>query len=271
LREDSGEAACGGSKAFAAVVERALARGGAGFESCCPPGDAVARRVLVEYGSMFVAEGVLIPPVCVFESAEAVESFQRRAGWRVESLEGVEIGLQPAAMKALLAARTEGQALGLAITPRGGTEAGRRTFDDTLRLWRSRCDPALEHWCERGRLSRREAERLRDLPVREQVAAVLKLEGEGLFFSKDLRKSILHSVAAPGTSQHIAMLAFDVTEYADPRVRRLLARHGWYQTVVSDLPHFTYLGVTEEELPARGLRRVESGGQEFWVPDLAGD
>ncbi|HZI19550.1 MAG TPA: hypothetical protein VEY09_13245 [Pyrinomonadaceae bacterium] len=262
-------AAGGGRRAFFAAVERAFARHGRGLETCCPAGDSVAWRVLAEYGAMFVAEGVALPPVCVFESEEEVERFQREAGWRVETLEGLEIGLQPAAMEALLRARAEGRRLGLTLTPRGGPEAGRRTFDDSLRLWRSRCDPALEHWCGRGRLSRDEAERVRSLPSREQVAAVLKLEAEGIFFSKDLRKSILHSVAAPGTSQHLAMLAFDVAEYSEPAVRRLLARHGWFQTVVSDLPHFTYLGLAEEDLTARGLRRVESEGQEFWIPDLA--
>ena len=147
-------------------------------------------------------------------------------------------------------------------------EAGRRSFEDSLRLWHSRCDPALDHWCARGRLSEGEAERVRRLSPREQVAAVLELEGGGLFFSKDLSKSILRSVAAPGASQHLAMLAFDAAEFADARVRRLLARHGWFQTVLSDLPHFTYLGLAERDLPARGLRRVESGAQTFWVPEM---
>ena len=49
---------------------------------------------------------------------------------------------------------------------------------------------------------------------------------------------------------------------------RVLARHGWFQTVLSDLPHFTYLGLDEHELSARGLRRVEAAGQTFWVPDM---
>jgi hypothetical protein len=269
FREQLTSRAAGGRAAFLSAVERAFAPRGHKLEAFCPPGDAVAWRVLEEYGAMFVAEGVALPPVCIFESGEEVERFQREAGWRAELLDGVEIGLQPTAMTALLRARAEARTHGLAITPRGGAEAGRRTFEDTLRLWRSRCDPALDHWCGRGRLSHAEAERLRALPSRQQVAEVLKLEAEGIFFSKELQKSILHSVAAPGTSQHLAMLAFDVTEYADPQVRRLLARHHWYQTVVSDLPHFTYLGLAEEELPARGLRRVESCGQAFWIPDMS--
>jgi hypothetical protein len=217
---------------------------------------------------MFVAEGVRLPCACVLESEEAVERFQREAGWRTEEMDGAVIELQPAAMAALMGAREEAAFAGLRLTPRGGSEAGRRSFADSLRLWRSRCDPALDHWCAQGRLEGREAERLRGLPLREQASAVLELERGGIFFSKDFKKSILQSVAAPGASQHLAMLAFDVAEFQDARVGALLARHGWFQTVLSDLPHFTYLGLDERELPGRGLRRVASGGQTFWVPDL---
>ena len=253
---------------FYAALEGALARRGVSFESFHPSGDRVVRRVVEEYGAMFVAEGVSLPNVCMFESDDDVERFQRKAGWRAEDLNGATVELQPAAMQALLRAREDARADGLDITPRGGSEAGRRSFADSLRLWRSRFDPALEHWRARGRLSREEAERVRSLPLREQVAAVLKLEHGGLFFSKDFSKSVLRSVAAPGASQHLAMLAFDASEFTDARVRATLARRGWFQTVLSDLPHFTYLGLDERHLPARGLRRVEAGGQSFWIPDL---
>jgi len=47
-----------------------------------------------------------------------------------------------------------------------------------------------------------------------------------------------------------------------------MARHGWFQTVLQDLPHFTFLGVREKELRARGLRRVEECGQAFWIPNI---
>jgi hypothetical protein len=253
---------------FAAALARSLARLGVSVERFCAADDAVARRVLAEYGAMFVAEGVRLPTACLFENEEEVERFQREAGWAADEVGGVLIELQPAPMEALRRARAEALAAGLDITPRGGSEAARRGFDDSLRLWRSRCHPALDHWCATGRLDSAEAERLRGLPTREQVAAVLELERGGIYFSTDFSKSILYSVAAPGASQHLSMLAYDATEYRDPRVRRLLARHGWFQTVLSDLPHFTYLGLAEEELPARGLRRVAVDEQEFWIPDL---
>ncbi len=253
---------------FSEALERALARRGIGLADFCPQGDCVAARVLEEYGAMFIAEGVELPPVCIFETGEQVRAFQERAGWLSEEIGGALIELQPRAMESLAAARREALAAGLDITPRGGPEAGRRTFEDSLRLWHSRCDPALEHWCGRGQLAAEEAERLRGLPLREQVAAVLELERGGIFFSKCFGKSILQSVAAPGASQHLAMLAFDAAQFRDPRVREVLARHGWFQTVRSDLPHFTYLGLAERELQARGLRPVEEGGQKFWVPDM---
>jgi hypothetical protein len=108
------------------------------------------------------------------------------------------------------------------------------------------------------------------LPLRDQVGEILHLEQHGLFFSKDFSKSILASVAPPGASQHISMLALDVNENANPEVRWILARHGWFQTVLHDLPHFTYLGVTEAELTALGIRKVNFGTRVFWIPDLRG-
>jgi hypothetical protein len=254
---------------FRVTLERALARRGLSLDEFCATDDRVARRFVEEYGAMFVAEGVSLPPSCVFEGEDEVESFQRDAGRLAEDFGGATVELQPTAMRALLRAREDARALGLDITPRGGSEAGRRSFADTLRLWRSRFDPALEYWSTEGRLAVEEAERVRGLTLREQVAVVLELEDGGLFFSKDFKKSILRSVAAPGASQHLAMLAFDATEFTNARVRELLARRGWFQTVLSDLPHFTYLGLEESELPARGLRRVEECGQTFWIPDMS--
>ena len=64
------------------------------------------------------------------------------------------------------------------------------------------------------------------------------------------------------------MLAFDAAEFNDPRIRAILAEHFWYQTVVSDLPHFTYLGMPERELSQNGLKKDSSADRVFWLPDL---
>jgi hypothetical protein len=256
---------------FDDALSTALARRGGASRVTCDGRDPVARRILNEYGAVFFASGgALPPPVCIFGGAEEVETFQRAASVSAQEMGGVLIELQPAAMRALLAAREEARGLGLDITPRDGSESARRGYADTVRLWNSRLLPALEYWRAQGRLSDAEAERVRSMPAREQVGAVLELERGGVYFSKDFSKSILYSVAAPGASQHLSLLAFDAAEYGDGRVRGVLARHGWFRTVRSDCPHFTYLGLPEGRLPAHGLKRIETRDGEFWVPNSGG-
>ncbi len=254
---------------FYLALSSALESRGKTIEDICPASDQVARRVLHDYGAMFLASNeVLPPPVCVFTEESDVSRFQKAAGRAAATISDAVIELQPTAMSGLLKARALARTEGLDISPRDGAEAARRTFADTVRLWNSRFLPALEHWTKFGRLSIEETKRLRSLPIKSQVQEVLELEKDEIFFSKDLKKSVLYSIAAPGTSQHIAMLAFDANEFLNMRVREIMAMHGWFQTVLSDLPHFTFLGLPEPELSARGLKPVELNGQKFWIPDL---
>ena len=254
---------------FYVALRGALERRGMKPDELCDVRDAVERRLLAEYGAMFVAAlSVRVPPRCVFRDEEECARFQAEAGMHAALFGDARIELQRAPLDALLAAREEARASGLDITPRGGVEAGQRNYADTLRLWESRVTPALAHWVERESLAVDEANRLRDLSSAEQIAAVLEEEERGNFFSKDFSRTILSSVAAPGASQHLALLAFDAAEFREARVREIMARHGWFQTVLQDLPHFTFLGVREKELRARGLRRVEECGQAFWIPNI---
>jgi hypothetical protein len=254
---------------FYEELRKALKKRKTRIENICPPSDFVARRVLEEYGAIFLAnKKVTTPPVCIFTSEEQVTKFQDALDYVTENVAGADIELQTAAMDALLEARKEAQKEGLDITPRDGAEAARRSYEDSLHLWNTRFLPALEYWLSQGKLTAEQVERLKSMPLRTQIAHVLELEKSGIYFSKDLSKSILYSIAAPGTSQHIAMLALDVNEFDDPRVRQVLARHGWFQTVLSDLPHFTYLGLDEKDLPGYGLKSVEADGQTFWIPNV---
>jgi hypothetical protein len=254
---------------FYEVLRKKLKKRKTKLESICPPSDTVARRVLEDYGAMFLANmKVTPPPVCVFTSDEEVEEFQERAGYTSEMIGLDQVELQPEAMKELLKAREEAQKENLDITPRDGAEAARRSYEDSLQLWQTRFLPALNYWLTQGRITEEQVERLKGLPLRGQIAEVLELEKRGIYFSKDLSKSILYSIAAPGTSQHIAMLAFDVNEFDNPRVREILGKHGWFQTVLSDLPHFTFLGLKEKDLPKHGLKRTEVDGQTFWIPNV---
>lgn len=251
-------------------LRKALKKRKTKIENICPIADSVSRRILEEYGAMFLAvKKVTPPPLCVFTDEDQVTKFQEQAGSVMETIAEAEIELQPEAMKALIKARKEAQKEDLDITPRGGAEAARRNYADSLRLWDTRFLPALDYWLEQGRLTSEQVTRLQSLPLHAQVAEVLELEKNGIFFSKDLSKSILYSIAAPGTSQHIAMLALDVTEFDNPRVREILAKHGWFQTVLSDLPHFTFLGLKEKDLPKNGLKSAEADGQTFWIPNVS--
>jgi hypothetical protein len=257
------------SAPFYEVLHKALKKRKTRLENIFPSSDTVARRVLVDYGAMFLAnKKVMPPPVCIFTSDAQVVEFQERAGYSTELIGFDEVELQPEAMKGLLKAREEAQKEALDITPRDGAEAARRSYEDSLQLWDTRFRPALDYWLAQGRLTEVDVARLKNLPLRSQIAEVLELEKSGIYFSKDLSKSILYSIAAPGTSQHIAMLAFDVNEFDNPRVREILGKHGWFQTVLSDLPHFTFLGLKEKDLPKHGLKRTEVDGQTFWIPNV---
>jgi hypothetical protein len=256
------------SSPFFRTLKDSLSKRDRTLAQLCPEGDDVARRVLHDYGAMFVgSDDILPPPACVFISEDQVSEFQNAAGVTSATIGDAVIELQPPAMRALMNARVAAQAEGLDITPRDGAEAARRSYADTVRLWNSRFLPALDHWTKAGRLRSEEADRLRVLPIKQQVSEVLELEKHGIFFSQDWSKSVLYSIAAPGTSQHIAMLAFDANEFLDARVREIMAEHGWFQTVLSDLPHFTFLGLEERELTQRGLKLVEVNNQKFWIPD----
>jgi hypothetical protein len=230
--------------------------------------DAAQQRLLREYGAIFVARGgVIAPHKIVFRDEEDVADFQSGLNIASEKIGGFSMELQAAAMEGLLRSISEAKDLNLKITPRGADSA-RRNYDDTVGLWRSRVEPALIHWVAQGRMTTGTADMIRSLPPFDQLPEVFALEAEGIYFAKDLSKSIIYSVAPPGASQHLSLLAFDVAEFDDRQVRGILARNFWYQTVVSDLPHFTFLGVGENELPSLGLRHETSGDREFWVPDI---
>jgi len=232
------------------------------------PNDDVGKKLLREYGAFFVARGGATPPTkIVFKDEAEVSAFQSKLQKSSENIGGLNMELQSAAMDDLRKALTEAKSSGLSISPRD-TDSAKRTYNETVGLWASRVEPALKHWVSKGKITQSDADRIKAMSPYEQVPEVLKLEEKGIFFAKDLSKSIIYSVAPPGTSQHLAMLALDVKEHENPKVRELLAKHHWYQTVVSDLPHFTYLGVPEGELSGLGLKKTADGGRTFWIPDI---
>lgn len=236
-----------------------------GFEQ---PKDDAGQLLLREYGAVFLARDGAIPPTkVVFKDEADVVAFQNTLERSSETIGGMRIELQTAAMNALKAAIAEAAKSGLTIGPRGADSA-RRGYNQTVNLWASRVNPGFAHWVAKGRVKQSEATRIKALTPYEQVAEILALESQGIFFAKSLDKSIIYSVAPPGTSQHLSMLALDVKEFDNAKVREILAKHKWFQTVSSDLPHFTFLGVEESKLPDLGLKKVINSGRTFWVPAI---
>src|SRR5215469_16874333 len=171
-------------------------------------------RLMAEYGAIFVTTAVP-PPKIIFADEAEVISFQ----CSLDKLSGVvgayQIQLQTKAMNALQSAVAQAAEAGVSISARSA-DSGGRSYEDTLALWRRNVSSGLEHWVRQGGLSDELAEEIRNLPVIRQVETVLQLEDlRGTFFSTCFDKSILQSVAAPGASQHLSLLAFDLSEFSD--------------------------------------------------------
>ncbi len=239
-------------------------------ECVCSIADrSIASRLLSEYGSVFAAAETVRPPSrCIFENELQVTEFQRSLQSKPEIMLGVTIELQETAMTALLKAREEAEGAGLRISPLDGRVAGKRSYSDTVRIWNSRYFKALDHWVRRRKISIEDADTARRDTVLIQIRKVMDWENSGLNFGTNIKGSIFASTAPPGTSQHLSMLAFDVVQYSNRAVRTILNKHGWYQTVANDPPHFTYLGAGENEFPSRGLKSVKKGPYKFWVPAI---
>lgn len=231
--------------------------------------DKLGARLFAEYGAMFFAtQDVILPTTCIFTSEDEVRNFQAKLSTTSAKIGNAEIDLQSAAMESLQNAIRQAENRGIRISPLDGEIAGKRSFADTQRIWNSRFLPGLDYWVRRDRLSRTEADAALGLGVLEQVEQVLKWEAKGMFFSTGKNRSIMSSVAPPGTSQHLSLLAFDIEQARNKAVRDIMNANGWFQTVLNDSPHFTYLGVAELELPKRGLKATIRGGYKYWVPAL---
>jgi hypothetical protein len=232
---------------------------------------SVERRLFLEYGAIF-ATTAIPPPKIIFADGAEVERFQSSVALRRGRIGDHEIELQAEAMDALLRAVSKIELGGGQITARAA-DAGRRTYQDTVGLWVRNVTRGLEHWESVRRISKDDARLIRDLSPVDQVEVILDLEEtRQLFFGTFFDKSILYSVAAPGSSQHLSLLAFDVAEYEDGEVERVLGLHGWHRTVTNDLPHFTYLGHNREMLVDLGLtratRQYDLSSYSFYVPDI---
>src|SRR5688572_27042203 len=70
---------------FYEALAKALKKRKIKLDNICPPSDPVSRRILEEYGAIFVADKkVTPPPVCIFTNEEQVTKFQDDAGFEAE-------------------------------------------------------------------------------------------------------------------------------------------------------------------------------------------
>jgi hypothetical protein len=243
------------------------------LEKVCPIDKSpVAKRVLTEYGAMFVAsETVVPPPTCRFKDDAEVAAFQSKLATSFAIVGGTQLTFQKAAADALNAAITDAAAQGIRMRPLDGAIAGGRSYADTVRLWNSRFEPALRFWTGRKRISMEDAAAIAQMPLEQQIEKVIEWETEGMYFGTGRLGSIFSSTAPPGTSQHLSFIAIDIAPPLTPAVIALLNSHGWFQTVKGDKPHFTYLGLTEKELPGRGLKALLYNGTRYWIPNVSAD
>ena len=248
-------------------VNRNIEKHGYSLANLVDESNPVENRLFTEYGAVFLTKA-LPPPKVMFTSENEVLGFQTKAGAAQVKIGGIALELQRSAAQALVNASNEARSNGASITPRDPEDSARRSYAHTLTLWNGRFAKACDHWKAKGKLTSEQINNLKSLPIKQQVAEVLKLEARGIYFSTNFDKSVLYSVAAPGTSQHLSMLAFDATEFGNKTVRKIMAKHGWFRTVQSDEPHFTYLGYSEKDLPSLGLKKVDVGKGEFWIPDV---
>lgn len=233
------------------------------------PASSLEERLLREYGAPIAAADSQLrrPSAIVYFDATDVTREQQRLGLDSAVIGTDTITLQAPALRALRTAMDRARRLRLRITVVGDRSASLRHYLDTELFWNVRVDRRLARLSEAGRMTAGRADTVRTLPVREQMERVLALENDGYCFGGSGEKTILHSVAAPGSSQHLFGYAVDVAEHDNVRVRRLLVEAGFRQTVLDDQPHFTWLGSqTDAQLRGAGLVPVRHGGRIYWVP-----
>lgn len=230
----------------------------------------VEKRIMEEYGAVFLnpVTAVKFPNKCRFKNEDEVSAYQGAVKRSKQKVGGIVIELQETAINALLKAIKQG----VKITPKGKNPA-RRSFETVRKSWNGTVVEGADYWSgktnSKGKtLTAKEAQTLKTLTGDQQIKRVLELEQQGFSFHPDRARSIAIYTAIPGASQHLLMLALDLVEYTDKRVRVALADNGWFQTVFSDRPHFTYLGLQQKKLSSLGLKTEKFENREFWIPDI---
>ncbi|MEH2168329.1 MAG: D-alanyl-D-alanine carboxypeptidase family protein [Nostoc sp.] len=186
--------------------------------------------LLRSYGAVFVNPdvGIKLPQKDIFANEQETQEFQ--ATLTMGHIDGTnDCFLQKPAADALNKARTQQQ-----IPLKSGYGSGdcTRTFNTNLKFWNKYAN--------------------------NQVLAKVQQGKE---------TKILGLVAPPGTSQHLWGLAIDL-RIGNKEQRKALNQNGWFQTVENDVPHWTYVGLSEENLPLFGFKKQAIRGTTYWITPL---
>ncbi|MEH1823225.1 MAG: D-alanyl-D-alanine carboxypeptidase family protein [Nostoc sp.] len=186
--------------------------------------------LLRTYGAVFVNQdvGIKLPQQDIFDNEKETQDFQ--ATLTMGHVDATnDCYLQKSAADALNKARVQQQ-----IPLKSGYGSGdcTRTFNTNLRFWHKYAN--------------------------EQVLAKVKQGKE---------TKILGLVAPPGTSQHLLGLAIDL-RVGSKEQRKALNQNGWFQTVENDTPHWTYVGLSEENLSLFGFNKQVIRGITYWITPL---
>ncbi|MFN6475952.1 D-alanyl-D-alanine carboxypeptidase family protein [Nostoc sp. DedQUE07] len=186
--------------------------------------------LLRSYGAVFVNPdiGIKLPPKNIFVNEQETQEFQ--ATLTMGHVDGTnDCYLQKSAADALNKARVQQQ-----IPLKSGYGSGdcTRTFNTNLRFWHKYANDRVLAKVQQGKETK-----------------------------------ILGLVAPPGTSQHLWGLAIDL-RVGSKEQRKALNQNGWFQTVENDVPHWTYVGLSEDNLSLYGFKKQAIRGITYWITPL---
>ncbi len=186
--------------------------------------------LLRAYGAAFVNQQpeIKLPPKVILANEQETKAFQTTL--TMGKVDGTnDCYLQKSAADAFNKAKSAAR---ISLKSGYGDSDCTRTFATNLRFWRKYAD---NNTLERVRQGKETA--------------------------------ILGVVAPPGASQHLWGLAIDLQIYSQVQ-RQALNKNGWFQTVENDVPHWTYVGLTEENLPLFGFKNKIVRGTTYWLIPL---
>ncbi len=231
----------------------------------CNINNVIQKRILFEYGAVYISKGAVLPKRCLFANETEVTEFINKSG---SKLEFGDFYLQTHARRSLEYVFQE----------LGGYENVARNWNYTTSHNKSKKKDINDDWAFRtyGQALYNWGYCSSDTYSCDGILKPSIIEEE-LKKDDEKKRPKMFSYAVPGGSQHHLGLAIDVNNprnqqingrFCGKKCESVLEKNGWYRTIPFDPYHFTYLGFLEFELPGRGLKKVSCDEFEYWVPNV---